>query len=573
MTTHHDNSSKMPTDLIEPLQRWAEDDPDRVIFTFVENEQETTLTYGELNRQAEAIGATLQDMGLEGERALLLYQPGLEYVMAFFGCLFAGVVAVPLKAPHRSRPDERFRAVARDASARVALTTAKLLAFCESSLRDSTGADGLRCITTEAIPEGAADGWRRPAADGDRLAFLQYTSGSTSAPRGVMVSHRNLLHNTAQIARRFGSSPERLGVSWLPHYHDMGLIGGIVQAAHVGLSVTLMSPLLFLQRPLAWLRTISRYQDREVISGGPNFAYDLCATRVSAEQKAGLNLRNWRVAFSGAEPVRHETLKRFAAAFEPCGFRPEVFCPSYGLAEATLFVSGGTPGVPPAVKTVQAHAIERHRVVEEPAQSQSARSLVSCGRGLNDQKIVIANPETKATCPPDEVGEIWVSGPSVAGGYWRRPAETEEVFNAFLSDTGEGPFLRTGDLGFLRDGELYVTGRFKDLIIIDGRNQYPTDIELTVERSHTAVRAGGCAAFAVEEGGQERLVIAAEVARHCADEELREVESAVRHEVAEAHDLRVHALLLLRRASIPRTSSGKIRRYACREAYLSGTLE
>ena len=353
---------------------------------------------------------------------------------------------------------------------------------------------------TEEIDAGLAEQWREPRADHSTLAFLQYTSGSTATPKGVKVSHGNLLHNEELIRRAFRQSEHSVIVGWLPLYHDMGLIGNVLQPLFLGARCVLMSPVAFLQQPSRWLRAITRY--RATTSGAPNFAYDLCALKVSAEERESLDLSCWSVAFNGAEPVRAETLERFAAAFEPCGFRRDAFYPCYGLAEATLFVSGAPEARPPVIKAVRRSALEKGIVAEPLSLDEDAVALVGCGSSPREQHIAIVNPESLATCASGEVGEVWVSGPSVAGGYWNRDEETAGVFQAFLSDTGAGPYLRTGDIGFLDRDELYITGRIKDLIIIRGRNLYPHEIERTFEQSHASLKPGCGAAFAVEVEGE-----------------------------------------------------------------------
>ena len=324
-----------------------------------------------------------------------------------------------------------------------------------------------------------------------------------------MVSHGNLLENSAHISQAFEITPDTVSVTWLPVFHDMGLTNGIIQPLCGGRQCVLMPPQSFLQRPVRWLQAISRY--KATISGGPNFAYEMCARKITPEQRDALDLSSWKVAYNGAEPVRADTLERFAATFASCGFRPSSFYPCYGLAEATLIVTGGLVKDEPIVCTTDVAALEHNAVVETSERQLNTRKLVGCGHAMADTKIVIVHPESSTACAHDEIGEIWVSGPSVTQGYWNQPEETERTFHAYLADTGEGPFLRTGDLGFLRDGELFVTGRLKDLIIIGGRNLYPHDIELTVEQSHAAVRPGCCVAFSVDVADEERLIIAAEV--------------------------------------------------------------
>jgi acyl-coenzyme A synthetase/AMP-(fatty) acid ligase/acyl carrier protein len=385
------------------------------------------------------------------------------------------------------------------------------------------------------------------------------------------LTHGNLLHNLAAIQRCFETAADARGVFWLPLYHDMGLIGGMLETLYCGGTSVLMSPVDFLQRPLRWLQTISR--TRATISGGPNFAYDLCVDKITPEERATLDLSSWRLAFSGAEPIRPETLDRFAETFAPCGFQPDAFYPCYGLAEGTLIVSGGAKSERPIIKHFNIGALQQRRVIEAPIGTNTTRSMVSCGRAVLNQDIIIVQPERLTQCAPDEIGEIWVAGPSVAQGYWNNPTITAQAFQAQLADNERGPFLRTGDLGFLHNGELFVTGRLKDLIIIRGRNHYPQDIELTVEQSHSMLRLTGGAAFSIEVDGEERLVVVQELERHHRTANLDEVMQTIREAVASEHELQVYAVVLIKTGSIPKTSSGKIQRHACRAAFLDNTLE
>ncbi len=555
------------TTLVGLLRSRASERPEREAFVFLtDGEREgARLTFAELDRRARAIAVVLRESLAPGERALLLYPPGLEFIAAFFGCLYAGVAAVPAYPPRlHDRSQLRLRAVARDAEPQAALTTTAILsALAASSPLPELAA--VRWIATEELAGTDAD---LPDPEPESVAFLQYTSGSTASPKGVMVTHANLLHNEQMIGEAFRQDEDTVVVGWLPLYHDMGLIGNILQPLHAGAHCVLMAPVAFLQKPLRWLAAISRY--RATTSGGPDFAYELCVRRTAAEQRQALDLSSWRVAFNGAEPVRAETMERFADAFAPCGFRREAFYPCYGLAEATLFVSGGAAGRPPRVETVDAAALERHEVAPA-AEPAGARRLVSCGHAWAEQRIAIVDPETGIELGSGRVGEIWTAGPSVARGYWRNPAATRSDFEARLADTGLGPFLRTGDLGFLHRGELYVTGRLKDLIILRGRNHYPQDIELTAERSHPDLRPGGGAAFSVDIAGEERLVVAQEVERH-RKSDLDELAEAIRRGVAEEHEVQVHDVVLARAGTVPKTSSGKVQRRLCRDLYLAGEL-
>ncbi|MBD2355237.1 amino acid adenylation domain-containing protein [Tolypothrix sp. FACHB-123] len=559
------------SNVVELLRLRSATQPNRDAFTFLldgETEQ-ATLTYQELDRLARRVAARLQTLGLTGERALLLYPAGLDFLIAFFGCLYAGVVAVTAYPPRNQRNTPRIKAIATDAQAAIALTTTEIFSIVQSLMTAKTDSKSLQWLTTDNLMEGLEDNWQKPHIDRDTLSFLQYTSGSTGTPKGVMISHGNLLHNAQTTCQFMEHSADSKFVTWLPMYHDMGLIGGILQPLYGGFPCIIMPPAAFLQRPYRWLQAISQYQG--TTSGGPNFAYDLCVQKITPEQKATLDLSSWSVAFNGAEPIRYDTLERFAEAFAECGFRKEAFYPCYGMAETTLMVSGVDKATAPLVKTIEKSALECNRIVELAVADENASHFVSCGRVIPQQKVVITNPETLKACQSDEIGEIWVSGLSVGQGYWHREQETAETFRAYLSDTGEGPFLRTGDLGFLQDGELFITGRAKDLIIIRGRNLYPQDIELTSERSHPSLRAGASAAFTVEVENEEKLVIVQEL-EFRAKPNLAEVVNAIRQAVTEEHEVQVYTVVLIKPGSIPKTSSGKIQRRATRVQFLAGEL-
>lgn len=583
-----DEAPVQPDNLVDVLRWRADSQPDVPGFTFLADgdSEEIVMTYPDLDRRARAIAARLQQVAAVGDRALLLYQPSLDYLAAFMGCLYAGVVAVPAYPPDPFRMERtfpRFRAIVDDSQAAVVLSTAFILDMAGEMFDEYPDLQPLLRIATDDIPDEAAEAWRYPSIDSQTLAFFQYTSGSTAQPKGVMLTHHNLLTNLTLINAAFKMHKGSRGMIWLPPYHDMGLIGGILQPLFAGAPVVLMSPLDFLQRPLRWLRAITRYGS--TVSGGPNFAYDLCVRKVTPEQKATLDLSTWEVAFNGAEPVRKETIDRFAEAFAPCGFRKEAFYPCYGLAEATLIVSGPDLGSHPSFLTVSNAGLALGRV-EPPTAADDARSLVSCGHTLGDQKIAIVDPVTCTRVADGQVGEVWVAGDSVAQGYWNRPEETAETFRATLADDGATTYLRTGDLGVLQNGDLFIAGRIKDLIIIDGKNHYPQDIEQTVENSHSAIRPGCSAAFSINLNGAEAVVVVAEVARELkpgrpGDEgtgssktlDPAELEAAVRRAVAANHDLRVQSIAFVKAGSIPKTSSGKIQRRATRAAFLDGTLE
>jgi natural product biosynthesis luciferase-like monooxygenase protein len=597
--------------LVNLLRYRAIHQPNRVAYTFLEDgiTEAARLTYQELDLQARAIATQLQSLQATGERALLLYPPSLDFIAAFFGCLYAGVISIPVYPPRSNQNLVRLQSVVKDAQANFALTNNSLLTKIKQQLVDNLNLEIQNCIATDNIGEELADSWQNPEINEDTLAFIQYTSGSTGTPKGVMLNHSNLMHNQRMIEIGFGHTEKTIFVGWLPLFHDMGLIGNVLQPLYLGIPSILMSPVAFLQNPCHWLQAISHY--KATTSGGPNFAYDLCVRKVTPEQRRGLDLSSWEVAFNGAEPIRAETLERFITTFEPCGFRKEAFYPCYGMAEASLFVSGGIKTNIPVVAQVEAAALQQNKVVAAANYYKDAQKIVGCGKTWLEQKIKIVNPKLLTECLPDQVGEIWVSSPSVAKGYWNQPEQTKQTFCAYLADNDEGPFLRTGDLGFMQEGELFVTGRLKDTIIIRGCNHYPQDIELTVEQSHPAIRNPNCtAAFSVDVEGEERLVVVAEVGRRymerrrrselpagtgaqrrqlsaCRQTELEPgsepvvrkpldvaaVSATIRQAVAQQHDLQVYAVLFLKPGSIFKTSSGKLQRHACRESFLAGTLE
>ncbi|WP_414542087.1 amino acid adenylation domain-containing protein [Nostoc sp. CCY0012] len=528
------------------------------------------LTYQELDRCSRAIASQLQSLGLSGERALLLYPPGIDYLPAFFGCLYANVVAVPAYPPRNHRNTPRILAILEDAQAAVILTTTTILSQMQSLFADKFDIDNIHWLATDNLTPDIEADWQEPVINTETLAFLQYTSGSTGTPKGVMLSHGNLLHNALVTRQYMEHSASSKFVTWLPVYHDMGLIGGVLQPLYGGFPCIMMPPAAFLQRPYRWLEAISRYGG--TTSGAPNFAYELCIEKITPEQRSTLDLSSWSVAFNGAEPIRQETLEKFAATFAECGFRPEAFYPCYGMAEATLMVSGSIKSALPRSISLQKTALERNHAINAVANNENPIALVGCGQVVPQQQIVIANPDTLNRCDTNEVGEIWVSGPSIGHGYWNRPQETAQTFGAYLQDTGEGPFLRTGDLGFLHNGELFITGRAKDLIIIRGRNLYPQDIELTAESSHKTLRSGSVAAFAVEVEKEERLVVVQEL-EFRAKPNIDEVTAAIRQAIAQEHEIQVYAVVLLKGGTIPKTSSGKIQRRATKAGFLAGTLE
>lgn len=591
------------SNMVELLRTRALDHGEHRAFTFLgDGETETdSLTYAELDLRARALATLLQEQRMSGERIVLLHPPGLDFVIAFFACLYAGAIAVPAYPPKHNRNLSRLNSIISDAQPSMALTTTPVLARLESTIKQNIDLGNMRWLAMDVLDTSAAQRWREPSITGKSLAFLQYTSGSTATPKGVMVSHENILHTTSDIRHGLEHKPDSVMVTWLPAFHDLGLIEGILQPTITGFPSIMMPPSAFLQQPGRWLRAITRY--RGTYSAGPNFGYDLCIKKITPEQREMLDLSSWDVAVTAAEPVNKETMEDFYEAFSSCGFRWRAFCPSYGLAEATLKVSASKKPSGPVYCTVEAATLEQNKLIEVAANDttpiseqnkQSTRTIVCCGNAQSVKFktiVTIAHPETMERCLPDQVGEIWVSSPSVAQGYWNKPEETTRTFQAYLADTGEGPFLRTGDLGFLKDGELYITGRLKDLIIIEGRNHYPQDIEKTVADAHPAIHAGCVAAFSVITDGKERLVVVAEVNRNyrslvespageviAAKEgvqllDTKKLLKQVRAAVADEHDIVLSELVLLKTGTIHKTSSGKIQRQACRAGYLNQTLQ
>jgi amino acid adenylation domain-containing protein/non-ribosomal peptide synthase protein (TIGR01720 family) len=554
---------ELPRTLVQSLQRRAAQTPDQVALRFLADsaEQNVVLSYRDLDQRARAIAAALQANVALGERAVLLFPSGPDYVAAFFGCLYAGVIAVPAYPPESTRRhhQERLLSIISDAEPRLLLTIASL-------------GDGLAQIenappvlSVDTLDAQLAERWVEPELHADDIAFLQYTSGSTALPKGVQVSHGNLVANEVLIRRGFGIdlNPDDVIVSWLPLYHDMGLIGGLLQPIFSGVPCVLMSPAYFLGRPLRWLEAISEY--RGTISGGPDFAYRLCSERVSESALERLDLSTWRVAYSGSEPIRLDTLERFAEKFATCGFTPNNFFASYGLAEATLFVAGGTRGHGIPALRLDEQALAANRA--EPGQGSA---IMSCGTSQPGHAVLIADPHTLSELPDNHIGELWASGPSIAHGYWRNPQASAKTFVQHAGRT----WLRTGDLGFIREGQVYITGRLKDLLIVRGHNLYPQDIEQTIEREVEVVRKGRVAAFAVNDQGLEGIGIAAEISRSV--QKILPPEAlikAIRQAVAEAYQEAPSVVVLLNPGALPKTSSGKVQRSACALRHADGSLD
>ena len=573
-------SSKFNTEhstLVELLSQRASEQADKQAYIFMTNgnTEGAIFSYGELNRRARAIAARLQQSQVKGERVLLLYPQGLEFIAAFFGCLYAGAIAIPAPAPEASRLKRtlpRLQAIAQDAEASFVLTTKSIISSIDESQDRASAFPSMQWLATEEVDLEWAEDWQHPNITGDSLAYLQYTSGSTSQPKGVAISHKNILFHCANLQRACGYKEDSVTVTWMPYFHDYGLVEGLLEPLYNGTPCYYMSPFSFIRRPFHWLQTISSY--RATHSQAPNFAYEQCLRRVTPEQRRKLDLSSWLVAGNAAEPINPKVLENFIQTFASCGFRPHTMCPAYGLAEATLLVSASSPTETPMILNLQPNALEKGRVVKADDSEKTVRRLVSCGGLVGDTKVAIVNPQTLTRCASDEVGEIWVADPSVAQGYWQKESETDATFQAYIADTGEGPFLRTGDLGFMYQEQLFISSRIKDVIIIRGTNHYPQDIEWTVQESHSALRPENGAAFSTEIDGEERLIIAQEIERgYLRKINPDEVMETIRRVVTEEHDLQVHTVLLLKTGTIPKTSSGKIQRSGCCRDWLNGDLE
>ena len=553
--------------------------PYQTAYTFLaDGENESgSCTYQKLDLQARAIAVQLLTKVKPGDRALLVYPytAGLEFIAAFMGCLYAGVVAVTDYPRQHIKSLSQYQDRIVDCQASIALTThefadrvkGQLIAHPTMALK----LKALPWIESDRVDLGLADRWRSPKIDGDTLAFLQYTSGSTGQPKGVMVTHGNVLHNSEVIYQSFGHHDQTKILMWLPMFHDMGLIGGVMQPLFAGLPAVLMSPIALAQNPFLWLQALSKYQI--TTSGGPNFAYDLLCHKITDEQRASLDLSHWEVAFTGAEPVRAETLEKFSQLYKPCGFKKEAFYPCYGMAEGTLLITGIDASEYPTITYLDQQALTQDQVLVVTAEHPHAKAVVSCGHTWLGDEVIIVNPETKIQCASDRIGEIWAAGAGIGAGYYQREEQTEATFQATLADNPNKTYLRTGDLGFIKDGELYITGRIKDMMILWGRNHYPQHIEETVASCHPALRPNHGAAFSIDLGGEEQLVIAHEINRT----DLRtinaeEVIGAIRLAVGEQNMANVFAVALLKTGSIPKTSSGKIQRKACQSMFLDGSL-
>ncbi|MEV6279610.1 AMP-binding protein [Nocardia sp. NPDC051832] len=567
MKTLSSDSVVSASDWVDLLDTRARRSGDRTAYIFLdENGHESgSLTYRDLDRRARGIAGVLAEQFQGGDRVLLLYPAGLDYIAAFFGCLYAGVIAVPLYEPGRGRV-EQIEVIAQDCAAAGVLTTREI-ATAMAAFSDELTVAGLPRVVTEEIAPAAEATAEPPAIDPAAIAYLQYTSGSTATPKGVIIDHAMSVQQSMEMACAWHIDADSVVTSWLPHFHDFGQVTGVLLPVFTGGRAVLMAPATFVKNPVRWLDAVTKYHGTH--SGAPNFAFDLCVDRTTPEQRAALDLSSWRVLSNGAEAVRKSTLERFEAAFAPCGLPETALSPGYGLAEDTLKVTCCTAEQRYFAERFDSAGLARRKAV--PTAEPEGVDLVALGTTVLDTEMAIVEPESGRQVSEGEVGEIWVQGPCVSPGYWGRPEETERTFGARLAGGGETPWLRTGDLGFVYAGELFICGRLKNLMIVNGMNYYLEDIEATVVDSDDALRAGAVLAFAVEDSGQEDLVLVAEC-RTDAGRELESLAASMHDAVARRHGIAPATVVLVQPGTVPRTTSGKLRRQHCMTDFVAGRL-
>ncbi len=562
--------------------------PDKTAYIFLHDGEDDAelVTFKQLYVSANEIARQLSSLNARGERALMLFPPGMDFIKALLGCFLAGVVAVPAYPPRKNRSLERIKLLVEDSGAKFVLSVTDIKNFSLRAFADLESLQHMQWLTIDDmeiqpitqdqnnslhLPLSSTSPLSLPSPLPADIALLQYTSGSTGKPKGVIVTHQNIVRNLEFLRQSFRLTPESVSVSWLPGFHDMGLIEGILEPAYTGYSAIQMPPVAFIQKPVRWFKAIARYKATH--TGAPNFAFELCVNSIPEEERKTLDLSTLDTFYSGAEPVRKETIERFVDAFSSCGIDRSAICPSYGMAETTLIIAGPPPGRGPFYLCVSANALEHDRIIPVADSSSDARYLVGVGNPWIDTNVKVVNHETLEVCTDDQVGEIWVTGSIVTSGYYRNPEETELTYAATIANSSTR-YLRTGDLGFFHKGELFITGRLKDVIILNGRNFYPQDIEYIIENCHPAIKPAACAAFSVEADQTEKLVIVAEVKRsYIRNLDIEMVCEAIRNSIAEEFEQDVHAIQLLRTGSILKTSSGKVQRRACKQAFLQRSLD
>lgn len=528
------------------------------------------ISFLQLHQRAQAIASVLQQQFPMGSRVVLAFPTGIDFIVSFMGCLYAGMIAVPAYPPFSKKDCPRFANITQDCGAVLICTLSERIAPMKDICKQYQSLQHIPCLAVDVLDNYAAHGWIKPNIKGNDIAFLQYTSGTTGDPKGVIVTHGNIMANQAMITEIFQHITSSIVVGWLPMYHDMGLIGTVLNPLYVGFKSVLMEPIVFLRHPYRWLKVISEYQ--ATTSGAPNFAYDYCVNRITAKEKSSLDLSSWVNAFSGAEKVQMHTIRNFSLFFRECGFRRDSFLPCYGLAEVTLFATGKPFGQPVTSIDIDKNKLALHKV-DKPKTDKDAIAVTSCGININSE-VKIVDPDSKQVCLPSRVGEIWLAGPHIAKGYYGRQRITEEVFNAHIAQSNDGPYLRTGDLGFIKDGELYIAGRIKEMIIIRGKNYYPQDIELTAQTGNPALRIDAGAAFGIELGGEEKVILVQEVnKKFLRDLNPEFVYANIRANLISGLSLDIHEIVLVKQGTIPLTSSGKIRRQLVKQNYLANQFE
>ncbi|MCW3465037.1 fatty acyl-AMP ligase [Chitinophaga nivalis] len=557
--------------LVDLLSQHGTAMPDKTAFTFVTDGEEAAevISFGALDHYARKIAANLQLQAAAGKSILLLFQPGINYIASFLGCIYAGCIPVPAYPPRNNKHLERISSIIADAEAAFIFCDNTIAARIKQ-LKAGTEliAPQIRILEMEDLQD-IGDNWVKPDIQPGDIAFLQYTSGSTAQPKGIIVTHENLWYNEMVIRQAFVHDENTVVAGWLPLYHDMGLIGNVLQPLYLGVPCVLISPFHFVQQPLRWLKIISKY--KATSSGAPSFGYQYCVDKITDDQLTGIDLRSWSLAYNGSEPVNYETIRAFSQKFAACGFREEAFYPCYGLAEATLMVTGGSKQEKVKVLHVEEESMREQTVRLQEAGGATAKDIVSCGSTWNDHEVKIVAVAESRTCGELEVGEVWVAGNSVTRGYWRNPEQTREGFENYLESDG-ARYMRTGDLGFLYQGELYITGRIKDLIIIRGRNYYPQDIENELESAHPALIKNGGVVF-VSHRKPEQLVVVHEINHNYENLAVEAVGQAIISAVSAGTGLRVQDVVLVKRMSVPKTSSGKKQRIRCSAMYAQQELD
>jgi len=528
-------------------------------------------TFGEIDLHARAVGASLQKIGQKGDPVLLLFPTGIDFIIGLFGCFYAGMVAIPAYPPRKNKVNERFHSILDNSGTQIILTNDSLFNNVNAYLEAKTLAEQFTVLNYQDIDSTSSKGWVDPQLEPDDLAILQYTSGSTGDPNGVMVTHANILYNCEFIFQSFSLSHDSTLVNWLPNFHDMGLIGCVIEPIYGGFKNVMIPPNIFLQNPLSWLKAISKYHG--TTAGGPNFCFDYCLERIPEEEREAIDLSSLTVFWTGAETIRKSTLESFADEFKVSKFNKSQFFPCYGLAEATLIVTGGNLKDDPVYLKLNRKAIEANRIELASTDHSDTEEYVGCGFPWINTYVYIVDPETHQRCKEDVIGEIWVYGPAVAKGYWKNPQLTNTVFGAYIKGADEGPFLRTGDLGFVKNGQLFVTGRLKELIIVNGKNYYPQDIENIMHNSHEALRINAGAAFSVEWDDKERLVVINEINRtYIQNLNADEVINSIRKSIFEEYDILPFSIVLIKTGSLMKTTSGKIKRRATKDAFINDNL-